>query len=145
VHNSGKVLLIEDERVNALGVGRVLKELFPAIGFEVVSTGEQAIEWIHRFRHNETRVFLILMDMTLQRMEGLKLLPEIKSNPHLTHTPVVIFSGNESPKAIEHAYQSGACAYIFKKTDATQMKRTLANIFNFWLDTNVLFPRPTEA
>ena len=133
-----KVLLIEDEKIDALGVGRVLKELYPSVLLEVINTSEQAIEWILRFRQDRDRVALILMDMTLPRMHGLELLPEIKRNKDLASTPVVILSGNDSPEAIRNAYQSGACAYILKHSEFKEMRQLLTRIFDFWLNANVL-------
>lgn len=133
-----KVLLIEDEKIDALGVGRVLKELYPTVLLEVVTTGEQAIDWIHRFRKGRERVALILMDMTLPRMGGLQLLPAIKANEDLAHAPVVMLSGSDNPQAIRSAYDSGACAYILKSAQFSDMRQTLARVFDFWLGTNVL-------
>jgi CheY-like chemotaxis protein len=132
-----KVVLIEDDKVDALGVGRVLKELYPTVLLEVLSTGEQALDWIHRFRQNGESIVLILMDMTLPRMEGLTLISRIKINRDLAHTPIVVLSGNESPQAIRHAYESGACAYIAKRQHSNEMKPVLSNMFKFWLEHNV--------
>jgi two-component system response regulator len=134
-----KVLLIEDEKIDALGVGRVLKELYPAVLLEVLNNGEQALDWISRFRQDSEKISLILMDMTLPRMNGLELLSEIKRNKDLAGSPVVVLSGSDSPKAVQNAYDSGACAYILKKPQFDEMKLVLANTFNFWLDSNLLF------
>lgn len=138
-----KVLLIEDEKIDALGVGRVLKELYPAVLLEVLNTGEQALDWISRFRQDGEKIALILMDMTLPRMNGLELLSEIKRNKDLASAPVVVLSGSDNPKAVQNAYQSGACAYILKRPQFEEMKQVLANIFNFWLDANILFAEGT--
>jgi CheY-like chemotaxis protein len=133
-----KVLLIEDEKIDAISVGRVLKELYPSVLLEVVHTGEQALEWIQRFRQDGERVALILMDMTLPRMHGLELLPEIKRNKDLASTPVVILSGNDSPEAVRQAYHSGACAYVLKQPELQQMQKVLIPMFDFWLNANIL-------
>ena len=132
-----KVLLIEDEKLDALGVGRVLKELYPSVLLEVLATGEQAIDWIHRFRQNGELIVLILMDMTLPRMEGLTLISQIKAHKDLAYTPIVILSGNDSFKAIQYAYQSGASAYLVKRQELNDSKRMLASIFHFWIENNV--------
>jgi CheY-like chemotaxis protein len=126
-----KVLLIEDEKIDAISVGRVLKELYPSVLLEVVHTGEQALEWIQRFRLDGERVALILMDMTLPRMHGLELLLEIKRNKDLASTPVVILSGNDSPEAVRQAYHSGACAYVLKQPELQQMQKVLIPMFDF--------------
>ena len=133
-----KVLLIEDEKIDALGVGRVLKELYPSVLLEVISTGEQALDWIHRYRKNDETMVLVLMDMSVPRMDGLTLISEIKANKDLAFTPVVVLSGNDSSGAIQNAYESGACAYIVKRQELKEMKRILSNTFTFWLENNAL-------
>lgn len=140
-----KVVLIEDEKIDVMGVGKVLKEFHPHVLLEVVGTGEQALEWIHRFRQDGERVALILMDMTLPRMHGLDLLSPIKKNPDLTATPVVVLSGNDSSEAIRLAYQSGACAYVVKKSEFAEMKNVLRRVFDFWLRANTLIPTPESG
>ncbi|MBV9072133.1 MAG: response regulator [Acidobacteria bacterium] len=103
-----KVLLIEDEKLDALAIGRVLKQLYPEVLLEILQTGEQALDWISRFRQDGEKICLIVMDMTLPRMEGLELISEIKANPDLAYAPIVVLSGNDSPTAIRHAYKSGS-------------------------------------
>ena len=131
-----KVLLVEDEKIDAIGVGRVLKEFYPSVRLEIVSTGEQAVEWVHRYRHDGERIALILMDMSLPRLSGLELIAEIKGNKDLSDAPVVVLSGNDRTDAIQHAYRSGACAYLVKRTDFREMNKILQRTFDFWLGTN---------
>jgi len=78
------------------------------------------------------------MDMTLPRMHGLELLPEIRKNPDLAHSPVIVLSGSDNPDAVRNAYHSGACAYIMKRPEFADMKDVLTRIFDFWLGANVL-------
>lgn len=131
-----KVLLVEDEKIDAIGVGRVLKEFYPAVRLEILGTGEQALEWVHRYRHDGQRIALILMDMSLPRMHGLELISEIRTNKDLSHAPVVVLSGNDAADAIQHAYRSGACGYVVKQTDFREMNKILQRTFDFWLGTN---------
>ncbi len=78
------------------------------------------------------------MDMTLPRMHGLELLPEIRKNPDLAHSSVIVLSGSDNPDAVRNAYLSGACAYIMKRPEFADMKDVLTRIFDFWLGANVL-------
>jgi DNA-binding NarL/FixJ family response regulator len=51
---------------------------------------------------------------------------------------VVILSGSDSPEAVRHAYESGACAYVLKQSQIAEMRITLGRIFDFWLGSNLL-------
>ena len=134
-----KLLVVEDEKIDALSIGRVLKEQFPNVALEIVNNGEQVLDWIQRYRPdaNET-MFLVLMDLTIPRMSGLDLISEFKGNSHLRSVTIVILSGSESPQAIKTAYDSGASAYVVKSGTASAMRDILGMTLSFWLNANQL-------
>ena len=137
-----KMLVIEDERIDALSIGQVLKQQFPNTELEVVTNGEQALDWIHRFRpSSEEKLFLILMDLTIPRMSGLDLISEFKAHSHLQYAPIVILSGSDNPQAINAAYKSGACGYVVKPDTMDEMRGVLKNTLNYWLEANRI-PQP---
>ena len=136
-----KMLVIEDEKIDALSIGQVLKQQFPDTELEVVTNGEQALDWIHRFRPSATeRLFLVMMDLTIPRMSGLDLITEFKAHPSLHHVPIVILSGSENPQAINSAYRSGACGYVVKPDNITEMRGVLRKTLDYWLEANRLPP-----
>ena len=136
-----KVLVVEDEKIDAVSIGRVIKEHFPSVSLEIVTNGEQALDWIQRFRQlpNES-VYLVLMDLTVPRISGLDLVAEFKKHPYLGHAPIVILSGSDNPKAIRSAYDSGACGYLVKPSTYAQMNELLTKTLTYWLDANQLSP-----
>ena len=137
-----KMLVIEDEKIDAVSIGQVLKQQFPDTELEVVTNGEQALDWIHRFRPSAAEtLFLIMMDLTIPRMSGLDLVSEFKAHPFLHHVPIVILSVNESPQAINSAYKSGACGYVVKPDNVAEMRGVLRKTLDYWLEANRL-PKP---
>jgi CheY-like chemotaxis protein len=134
-----KMLVVEDEKIDAASIGRVLKQQFPRVSLEIVINGEQALDWIHRFRADaDETISLILMDLTIPRMSGLDLISEFKGHARLRNVPIVILSGNDSPQAIESAYTSGACGYVVKPGLAAEMLDVLGKTLNYWLEANRL-------
>jgi CheY-like chemotaxis protein len=134
-----KMLVVEDEKIDALSIGRVLKNQFPQVALEVVTNGEQALDWIQRYRPDpDETVFLVLMDLTIPRMSGLDLVAEFKKHVHLCKAPIVILSGTDNPKAIKSAYDSGACGYLIKPGTSPEMRDLLTKTLNYWLDANQL-------
>src|SRR5947207_15857226 len=101
-----KMLVIEDEKIDALGIGRVLKKEFPNVALEVVTNGEQALDWIQRFGPDpEESVFLVLMYLTMPRLSGLGLIAEFKRHGQLHLTAIGILSGSGSALPIGSAYR----------------------------------------
>ncbi|HWC19563.1 MAG TPA: response regulator [Terriglobales bacterium] len=134
-----KLLVVEDEKIDALSIGRVLKQQFPNVSLEIVTNGELALDWIQRFRHDPNEaVCLILMDLTMPRMSGLDLVSEFKRHEYLRHAPIVILSGSNNPKAIQSAYDSGACGYLVKPATSVEMRDLLSKTLTYWLDANQL-------
>ena len=140
-----KVLLIEDERIDALRISRAVSENFSDVSVEVLTTGEQALDWLHRFRGEDGFLSLIVMDLGIPRMHGLELLSEFKRNELVRDVPIVIFSGTDDAEAIRLAYRAGASAYVIKPVAAAEMKAALSNTLVFWLKVNqVSAPSPVR-
>ncbi|PYY09613.1 MAG: hypothetical protein DMG61_22810 [Acidobacteria bacterium] len=136
-----KLLVVEDEKIDAVSIGRVLKKQFPDVTLEIVTNGEQALDWIQRFRPDPSEsLFLVLMDLTMPRMSGLDLISEFRKHAHLRSTPIVILSGSDSPAAMNSAYDSGACGYLVKPGTSAEMSDLLSKTLNYWLDANRLPP-----
>jgi CheY-like chemotaxis protein len=133
------MLVVEDEKIDAVSIGRVLKQQFPHVALEIVTNGEQALDWVQRFRPDQDgNIFLVLMDLTIPRMSGLDLISEFKGNSHLRNVPVVILSGNNSPQAIQSAYASGASGYVVKPGTTAEMVNVLGKTLSYWVDVNHL-------
>lgn len=134
-----KLLVVEDEKIDALRVGQAIKQHSPNVALEVVTNGEQALDWIQRFRPDPNEIVaLVLMDLSMPRMSGFDLISQFKANTHLRTVPIVILSGNDSPQAIKSSYGSGACAYVVKPSSSAEMRDALERILDFWLETNQL-------
>jgi len=137
-----KILLIEDEKIDALRIGRAIGQTFPHASVEVLTTGEQALDWLLRFRGEDGLLSLILMDLTIPRMNGLDLLAEFKHNEFVKNVPIVILSSNEDPEAVRIAYRAGASAYVVKPAATAEALAKLSSTLDFWLNVN-LTPLPT--
>jgi CheY-like chemotaxis protein len=134
-----KMLVVEDEKIDALSIGRVLKQQYPDAELEIIMNGEQALDWIQRFRPDpDQTLLLILMDLTIPRMSGLDLISEFKGHAHLRGVPIVILSGSDNPDAIKSAYASGASGYVVKPGTSVEMRGLLRKTLDYWLDANRL-------
>jgi len=131
--NPDHVLLIEE----ALENGGLGKKAF------VVNNGEAALDFLyHHRRYKDKASFpcpdLILLDLKLPKQSGLEVLEIIKSDRMLKHIPVVVISSSQRDTDIQAAYEAGVNSYIVKPVNFEKFHRTIAQIRDYWLQTNIL-------
>ena len=60
------------------------------------------------------RSLLVLLDLNLPDMTGVDILAQVKSNPHLRRSPVIILTTTDDQREIQRCYDLGANVYITK-------------------------------
>ncbi|GAB1415475.1 response regulator [Paludibacter sp.] len=76
----------------------------------------------------ETRPNIILSDIMMPGFSGIELTKKIKSNPVITHIPIVIISGNYGVEKQIQAMEAGAEMYINKPFDVQFLKISVKQI-----------------
>ena len=139
------ILLIENDPAAA----RLTKEAFREAGLtkcvRSVPDGDEALAHLRREGEHAQHPHpdLIFLDLHLPKKSGLEVLAEIKSNPRLKMTPVVVVSGSEDPHEVREAYDLHASCYIRKPGDLDHFLRFIQICFDFW-GTVVTVPEKPE-
>ena len=60
------------------------------------------------------RVELLILDLNMPQCNGLDLLREIRNNPTISETPVIILSSSANQADVDASYALGANAYAVK-------------------------------
>ncbi|HEY7766911.1 PAS domain S-box protein [Longimicrobium sp.] len=115
------VLYIEDNRSNVRLVERVLAGRGD---LELVAAGEgrEGLELARRLKPG-----LVLLDVHLPDMDGEQVLAELRADPELRATPVVVISADATPGRVQRLLDAGALDYLTKPFD---VRRLLAAIEN---------------
>jgi CheY-like chemotaxis protein len=79
------------------------------------------------------RAALVLMDVNMPRKNGLETLAEMKADPRLVSTPVVIFSTSRDDDDLRRAYQLGASSYVVKPVGLPELVHAVTLIRGYWL------------
>lgn len=77
-------------------------------------------------RATETKPDLILMDLSLPRMDGWKATRQLKADPATARIPVIVLSAHAMKGDEDRARASGCDAFLTKPIDETLLFRTLA-------------------
>jgi len=141
------ILLIENDLASA----RLTKEAFREAGLmsavRSVPDGDQALAFLRREGQHagQPHPDLIFLDLHLPKKSGLEVLAELKSNPRLSITPVVVVSGSDDPNEIREAYELHASCYIRKPADLHNFMRFIRVCFEFWGSVVTLPPHEERA
>lgn len=137
------ILLVEDNAGDVRLTQEALLEADVAVDLIAVPDGEQALAFLRRqgAHANAPRPDLILLDLNLPKKNGLEVLEEIKRDPALRGTPVIMLTTSASARDIAACYDRGVNCYVVKPLDLDDFTRLVQAINGFWFEVAQLPPR----
>jgi chemotaxis family two-component system response regulator Rcp1 len=132
-----RILLVEDNPGDIRLTQEALKESELDVHLDVVSDGEQAVDFLLKRGKYATssRPHIILLDLNLPKKNGIEVLREIKVHDSLRKIPVVVLTTSDADHDISKAYGLGANCYILKPVDFDDFARVIRLIEEFWFKT----------
>ena len=137
-----EILLVEDNPGDVRLTREALKKGHLWSRLAVVQDGIEALDYLRRMApfQNATTPDLILLDLNLPKYDGRQVLEQIRADPELTHTPVVVLTTSSSEEDILRSYKLHANAYVTKPVDVNQFVTAVRQIDEFFLPV-VRLPR----
>ena len=135
------ILLIEDSENDALLMQRALQKSAVPDGVHIARSGKEAIEYLKGVgpfsnRQEFPLPQLILLDLQMPEMHGLKVLEWIRSQPEFRSTVVIVLSSSRLTGDIQLAYKLGSNSYLVKPPTLEMLYQTVAAIAQYWLALN---------
>lgn len=136
------VLLVEDDPGDELMTREAFEDNKIGNTLHVVRDGEEALDFLYRRgEHTEApQPDLILLDLNLPKYDGRQVLEKIKSDPELSHIPVVVLTTSAAEEDILRSYRLHANAYVTKPVDLDQFIAAVRQIDDFFVQV-VRLPR----
>jgi CheY-like chemotaxis protein len=130
-----EILLVEDNPGDVRLTREGLQRGKIANNLNVVGDGESAMAYLRRQGEYAAAAApdLVLLDLNLPGKDGREVLGEIKADPDLKSTPVVVMTSSEAEEDIIRSYMCHANCYITKPVDLQQFLKVVASIEDFWL------------
>lgn len=119
-----RVFVVEDDPLlrNLLSI-KLDKTSFP---YEFSVNGDNVLQPMRQFNPD-----VIILDLMLPGKSGFEILEEVKSDPGLQDTPVIVFSNRDSQEDRAMAAQLGAAAFYVKAmTDLSELIETIESTVN---------------
>ena len=113
------ILLVEDTEEHAALIRRALEDSGTGARLSWVKDGKAALDFLYNRGGYADRADcptpdVILLDLRLPRLHGIKVLERIKSDRKLKGIPVAVLTASDESKDIIGSYQAGADSYITK-------------------------------
>ena len=136
------ILHVEGDLNDVFFLGKAMQQVGVANAIQVVTDGQEAIDYLQGAGKFFDRGFfplpcLVLLTLRLACMTGLEVLTWIRKQ-HSTCLPVIMFSASERDADIEAAYRLGANAFLHKPSDCRHLVDIANSIKEFWLTRNAL-------
>jgi CheY-like chemotaxis protein len=124
------ILLVEDDRVDAMTVKRSLKAIHVNNPLVVMGNGEEGLAWL-RDAGNDLPC-IILLDLNMPRMNGIEFLHAIKQVDRLRTIPVVILTTSKDELDRARSFDLGVAGYMVKPVDYVQFVEVIRTINLYW-------------
>jgi adenylate cyclase len=104
---SDEILIVDDDAAACEALARLLQ----LEGYRPACAGDgrEALEAMRR-----GTPALVLLDVNMPEVDGLRLLDEMRHDPSLREVPVVMMSGSSEPESVIEAKRLGANDYLIK-------------------------------
>lgn len=142
-----QVLLVEDNRGDAVLTRRAFKRANIASDIVVAETGEKGLSILRREGEHAgaARPDLILLDLNLPHMHGQDFLQTVKTDPAFKRIPVIILSSSSADKDVIGSYDRHANGYITKPVTTETYDDIVARIEQYWFTLMQLPPDQAPA
>lgn len=137
------VLLVEDNPAEQNLAKRSFKKCTVEANLQIVSDGEEALEYLFRRGRyadpsSSPRPDIILLDLNLPKVEGREVLKTIKEFKPLANIPVIVLTTSRKPEDVVRSYELGCSSFLNKPVDITEFINVLKEVGSYWLELVVL-------
>lgn len=135
-----QILITDDDPGVVHALRRMLEAVSRPCELHWAKDGLDALDFLHRRgpHRDAPTPHLILMDVDMPRMNGLRALRAIRSDAALSGIPVIVLSGAAMPAVVRAAYMDHGNAFVRKTRDVRQLAELLRAIEAFWMRCAVL-------
>ena len=126
------ILLVEDDDIDVMNVRRAFRQFHIMNPLFVASDGVEALSML-RSGEVPTDRRLVLLDLNMPRMNGIELLRELRSDPSLHATPVVVLTTSDDERDRIEAYNLHVAGYLVKPVTFASFCDLMVTLNKYWM------------
>jgi two-component system, response regulator len=135
-----EILLVEDSPEDAELTLRVLRAQNLANKLVWVKNGAAALDFLFcrgtYAGRNPGAPRLVLLDLSLPKVNGLEVLRQLKADPQTRRIPVVVLSSSTQDKDILRTYELGVNSYVSKPVHFEEFANAVTQLGLYWMLIN---------
>jgi CheY-like chemotaxis protein len=125
------ILLVEDDEVDVMNVKRAFEKNKILNPLYVASNGLEALSMLREGKVPHARR-LVLLDLNMPGMGGIEFLRELRADPKLRLTPVVVLTTSGDEKDRIDAYDFHVAGYLRKPVEFPNFMELTAALNKYW-------------
>ncbi len=125
------LVLIEDDDIDVMNVKRALERAHVTNPLFVAHNGLEGLELLRGNQVPRDRR-LVLLDLNMPKMNGIEFLRELRNDPALKATPVVVLTTSDDDRDKIHAYDLNVAGYLLKPVTFTNFVDVMAALNKYW-------------
>jgi len=125
------ILVVEDDQVDVMTIRRAFEKNKILNPLYVASNGIEALAMLRDDRVPRDRR-LVLLDLNMPGMNGIEFLRELRADPELRPTPVVVLTTSNDERDKVNAYGFNVAGYLVKPVTFPSFAELMAALNKYW-------------
>lgn len=125
------ILLVEDDEVDVMNVERAFAQHHIRNPLFVAGDGVEALEKLRGDEIPKDRR-IVLLDLSMPRMNGIEFLRELRKDPDLSATTVVVLTTSKDDRDKIDAYNLNVAGYLVKPVTFANFCEVMVTLNKYW-------------
>lgn len=125
------ILLLEDDDIDVMNVRRAFEQAHVDNPLYVAANGVEGLAMLRDGSVPAGRR-IVLLDLNMPRMNGIEFLQELRADPELRRTPVVVLTTSDDDRDKVEAYDLNVAGYLLKPVTFSRFVDTVAAVDRYW-------------
>ena len=125
------LILVEDDDIDVMNVRRALERAHVTNPLFIASNGLEGLELLRSEMVPPDRR-LVLLDLNMPKMNGIEFLRELRKDPALRSTPVVVLTTSDDDRDKVQAYDLNVAGYLLKPVTFANFVDVMAALNKYW-------------
>jgi CheY-like chemotaxis protein len=125
------ILLVEDDEVDVMNVKRAFDKNHITNPLFVAGNGLEALEKLRSGEVPQGRR-IVLLDLNMPKMNGIEFLRELRNDPVLAPTPVVVLTTSNNDRDKIDAFNLNVVGYLVKPVTFAEFSELMVTLNKYW-------------